>query len=150
MERSFDLDRFFHECIPITKAMGIRVVESGDQCLILTAPLELNRNDKGTAFAGTIVALATLTGAAYTLRLLAEHGSTADVVIASSEQKYLRPGTGNLFANCQVPAPAHRTRFLGALKAEGKAKWWLTVSIRSGEVEVARFKGEYVGLSPAK
>ena len=57
-----ETEAFFYEQIPLTRAMGVRVESYDGQQLVLTAPLALNHNHLGTAFGGSLSALATLAG----------------------------------------------------------------------------------------
>src|ERR1043166_4799497 len=56
-----EAENFLHEKIPITRAMGIRVISSGNEFAI-EAPVALNFNHLGTGFGGSINAVATLAG----------------------------------------------------------------------------------------
>lgn len=125
IDHAFDLDRFFRENIPVTQAMGIRLDHIDENGLTLSVPREPNIEEA----------------------LLARHQRRADVVIARSEQVFRRPGIGDLCAVCKAPKPAAQNRFLQGLSVDGKAKWWLDVSVLSEQVEIARFKSECVGLS---
>ncbi|HET8731217.1 MAG TPA: YiiD C-terminal domain-containing protein, partial [Moraxellaceae bacterium] len=48
--------------IPLTAAMDLRVASFDGYTLVLRVPLLPNINDKGTAFAGSITALGSITG----------------------------------------------------------------------------------------
>ena len=60
-----ETEEFFYDKIPITRAMGVRVTKYDGGQLRLAAPIALNHNHLGTAFGGSLSALATL--AAYGL-----------------------------------------------------------------------------------
>ncbi|TFG38857.1 MAG: thioesterase, partial [Candidatus Aminicenantes bacterium] len=60
--------------MPITKALGLRVIGRDGTDLIFSAPLAPNINHKGTAFAGSLNATATLAGWGTIWLLLREHG----------------------------------------------------------------------------
>ncbi|MCK4565641.1 MAG: YiiD C-terminal domain-containing protein, partial [Verrucomicrobia bacterium] len=60
-------------------------------CLELTAPLQPNINDKGTAFAGSISSLLVLAGWGVVTLRLQEAGIRADVAVSRSETDYKRP-----------------------------------------------------------
>ena len=50
------LERRWHEEIPLSAAMGLKIVDGDDGALTLRAPLEPNRNVHGTGFAGSLYA----------------------------------------------------------------------------------------------
>ena len=55
-----ELEKFLHAKIPLTAAMGIRVVQTGPRQLILEAPLAPNINHLGSVFGGALHTLPTL------------------------------------------------------------------------------------------
>ena len=57
-----ETEKFFHQQIPITRAMGVRVAAYDGQRFTLVAPIALNFNHLGTAFGGSLSAVATLAG----------------------------------------------------------------------------------------
>jgi thioesterase domain-containing protein len=84
-----ETEEFFYNKIPITRAMGVRVTRyDGDQ-LRLAAPIALNHNHLGTAFGGSLSAVATL--AAYGLIWLEIGDKTALVVLGKSDLSFRRP-----------------------------------------------------------
>ncbi|MEP6472510.1 MAG: YiiD C-terminal domain-containing protein, partial [Gemmatimonadota bacterium] len=48
--------------IPLAGRLGVTVVGTRDGALVLSAPLAFNRNHEGTAFGGSLNAVATLAG----------------------------------------------------------------------------------------
>ena len=56
------IQEVLHSKIPITRAMGVRVAEYDGRRLVLSAPLDANVNHLGTAFGGSLNALAVLSG----------------------------------------------------------------------------------------
>jgi thioesterase domain-containing protein len=130
--------------IPITAAIGLKVVGFEAGALKLAAPLDPNINHKDTAFAGSLNAVLTLAGWSL-LWLIARHEAIpAKVVIQDSAIRYLRPIARDFVAECRLPARAEVERFLLILRRKGKARMELAAQIReAGEVAVA-FSGRYV------
>jgi len=139
----FDLDAYLAVKIPVTQAMGIRFGGRDRSGFALVAPLRLNLNDKGSAFAGSLATLATLCGWAYTQTLINDAGVDAEVVVARSTLHYLRPGRGDLRAHCAAPESVAVESFLSSLRARGRARWSLQVELRSGAELVLQFQGYY-------
>ncbi len=131
--------------IPLTGFMGVRVAAYNGQELRLEAPFEPNRNHKGTAFGGSIAALATVTGWVCADLLLREHGLNADLVVYRSELRYRLPLTDKvLTSRCRMPDPADLGRFLRDFDHNGRASLELKVDLlRKGRAAVL-FSGEYV------
>ena len=90
--------------MPITRALGLRVVGHEGGGLVLSSPLEPNINHKGTAFAGSLNATATLAGWGTIWLALREHGIRSHVVIQDSTVHYFRPVTGDFTARCKAPS----------------------------------------------
>lgn len=139
-----ETEAFFHEQIPITRAMGVRVSEWDGRRLVLEAPLAANHNHLGTAFGGSLASLATL--AAYGLVWLELRDPTFHVVVRQSSIQYLRPVRQVLRAVCQRPEDAVVTAFREALAAKGKARIELRVTIEDDGQVAAEFTGTFVAV----
>ncbi|HEX2910086.1 MAG TPA: thioesterase domain-containing protein [Chloroflexia bacterium] len=130
--------------IPLTRALGVRVLRYENATLELSAPLQENINHKDTAFAGSLNALATLAGWSLLWLVLKEAGLSAKIVIQDSSTGYLLPVTQDFSACCSLPEPAVLERFIKTLTRKGIARLELTSSIiENGKVAVS-FKGRYV------
>ena len=51
------LEEKLHKNIPLTKFMDLKIINYDDKELITTAPLDININDKGTAFGGSLATI---------------------------------------------------------------------------------------------
>ena len=130
--------------IPATRRLGIEPARCDDVSLVLKAPLAPNRNDKGTAFAGSLAAIATLAGWSAIWLALRDAGIEGIIVIQSSATRYLRPVTRDFEARCPMPTPAQLARLLAALRRHGKARLPLRVAICESGVEAVTLAGRYV------
>lgn len=140
IDRLREAEKFLHAKIPLTRAMEVRVASDDEQQLTLTAPLSANHNHLGTAFGGSLAALAMLTG--YALLWLELGDRDAHIVISESTLKFLRPVRGELRATCRRPNELKAFRETFARK--GRARLKLEVAIESeGETAVV-FMGLYV------
>ncbi len=98
------LQNLIYRTIPISQFMGITVGEYTGNSLVLTAPLQQNINDKGTAFGGSLSILLTLAGwGLVTLKAQAENFD-CDIVIHRGAIHYQHPVDGELVASCSVDA----------------------------------------------
>ncbi len=139
-----ETERFFHEQIPLTRAMGVRVEAHDGQQLVLTAPLEANHNHLGTAFGGSLAALATLAG--YGLLWLELGNRDAHIVIRRSELDYRHPVTGPLRAVCRKPPEAEFAAFRANFAQTGKARVRLQVSVEEAGRVCMTFVGTFVAI----
>ena len=140
-----DTEQYFHQQIPITRAMGVRVVAHDENQFIVEAPVALNSNHLGTAFGGSINAVATL--AAYGLLWLALREYAAYVIVAKSSIQFLRPVRETIRAICLRPDPAEWAAFQTRFAEKGKAHITLRVSVVEEGRAAAEFEGIFVAQS---
>lgn len=134
------LPRYF----PVARHLGVRVREASLSHVILTAPLAPNRNRSGTAFAGSLNAVATLAGWSWLTLFLQEAGIRAQVVLQDSTIAYSRPATTDFRAVCVAPSTAEQGAFLAVLTRRGRGRVTLRVLLEAKDGPVATFTGRYV------
>ena len=139
-----EIEDFLHRQIPISRAMEIAVGDSPDGSFVLNAPLAVNRNHLGTAFGGSLSAIATLAG--YGLLWLRLGDPDAHIVIKSGEIRYLHPVRGDIRAVCHAPEPGKLATFLTTFSRREKARIVLSVMISEGGLTCVEFSGEYVAI----
>lgn len=132
-----------HE-IPITEHLGVQVDAYDQQGLTLSAPLLYNINHKGTAFAGSLNALATLAGWGQFWLILKELKLSGKIVIQDSTCRYLLPVTADFTASCAKPSIQHIYQLEQTLRKKGKARLELTTTIQNKQKVAVRFSGRYV------
>ncbi len=130
--------------LPITQHLGIRVGHLDAERLELVLPLGANRNHKGTAFAGSLNAVATLAGWGTLVAALARRGIAAHVVIQDSAVRYLEPVRGEAVARCRGPDDAALDQALATFARRGKARVRLEVEVFDGATRAVSFGGRYV------
>jgi len=140
-----EIESYFHEKIPLTRAMGVRVEAWDEERLVLTAPLEPNHNHLGTAFGGSLSAVATLAG--YGMIWLTLGDKNGHVVIRDSAMRYRRPVRGEIRAVCRAPVADVMDPFKAEFANKGKAHLKLAVTIENGEaIDAATFEGTFVAM----
>jgi thioesterase domain-containing protein len=137
-------ERFLHEQIPLTRAMGVKVESHDTRGLVLGAPLAANHNHLGTAFGGSLAALATLAG--YALLWLELGNRDAHIVIRRSELDYRHPVTGPLRAICRKPPEAELAGFRTTFAKAGKARIRLDVTVEEAGRVCMAFTGTFVAI----
>jgi thioesterase domain-containing protein len=139
-----ETEEFFYEQIPITRAMGVRVATYDGQQLTLVAPISLNHNHLGTAFGGSLSAVATLAG--YGLLWLELQDRACHLVIRRSSLSFRRPVRRDVVAICRRPRPEALRPFKAAFEQSGKARICLEVTIEEDGLLAVEFEGLYVAL----
>jgi thioesterase domain-containing protein len=137
-----EAERYFHEQIPITRAMGLRVVAHDEKGFVVEAPVALNSNHLRTAFGGSINAVATL--AAYGFLWLELDDAAVHVVVAQSSIRFLRPVRETIRAICLHPAPDELAAFRSQFAGTRKARITLRVKVIEGGETAAEFEGSFV------
>ena len=138
----FDAEKYFHEQIPITRAMGVRVVAHDETGFVIEAPVALNSNHLRTGFGGSINAVATL--AAYGFLWVELRDPAVHVVVAESSIRFLRPVRTMIHAICQRPGPEEWAAFQTRFAEKHKARIVLRVKVvEEGEI-AADFEGVFV------
>ena len=136
-----------YAAMPPVAAMQLRAVACDGDVLRLEAPLAANVNDKGCAFGGSMASAMTLAGWGLLTTKLAEAGLVAEVYVADSQLKYLKPLYADLVAEAWLEPATDWGVVLRGLRDRGRAR--ATVAARvvdpGGEV-VAEFSGRYAAL----
>ena len=145
------LDQFVESHLPLGRAMGLEVDHYDGQSLSLTAPLNLNDNDKGTAFGGSLYCAAVMAGWGYFYLRCLQYNlneGAPNIVISKSEIEYLAPVDANtITATCSDADPVIWDAFLSRYEERGKAKVQLTATIMANingvEKAAVKFTGTF-------
>lgn len=153
------LQAYIHKHIPLTQHLGFERLQYDAGQLHIHCQLAPNRNDKGTAFAGSLSAAATLAGWGLVSLLLKTTLSDPttpqtsldagyDVVIRDSHNEYLKPVTQDFVVRAQLSADsATRAKFIQQLQQRGKARIGAEVVVEQGGELCFRLTGRYVALA---
>jgi thioesterase domain-containing protein len=144
-----ELQRYLHEHIPLSHAMGAEVVELLPGSVTLAAPLAPNINHRATAFGGSVAALGML--AAWSLlhtRLRAAQSepdsAPVRLVVQRSEIHYQRPIPGDFRARAHLAEPGDWERFLAVLHRRGRARIAVDAVLECDGEACALMSGEFV------
>ena len=143
-----EVEEFFYDRIPLTRAMGIRVVPHEEHMFAVEAPIALNHNHLHTAFGGSINAVAILAG--YGLLWLTLRSEAADVVIAESSIRFLRPVRERIRAMCVKPDDSALTTLKETFRKKGKSRIKLSVRVEESGLQAAQFDATFVALRPSQ
>ncbi|WP_054891690.1 MULTISPECIES: YiiD C-terminal domain-containing protein [unclassified Pseudomonas] len=141
------LQAVLHSDIPLTREMGMQVIDWREQCLRLQLPLAPNVNHKSTMFGGSLYCAAVLVGWGWLHLRLRELGiDDGHIVIQEGQISYPLPVTGVAVARCPAPDEKAWERFLTMYQRRGRARLTLeTLGSNAGSEEAAvRFSGQYV------
>jgi thioesterase domain-containing protein len=140
------LERYLHQQIPLSVAMGVRVRMATPERVQLAAPLAPNINHNETAFGGSAAALATLSAWALLHVRLTSTALPARLVIQRSSMEYEQPIPGDFDAVCLFTDEPAWERFRVTLVRRGRARLTLAAHLVYDGRQVAAFEGDFVGL----
>ena len=136
-----ELVKTWYATIPMSKAMGIRVLSATKDKLMTSCDLAFNKNLHNTMFAGSINTLATLTGWGWVNLQLEQQGLSGDIVLGKGSIKYLAPIPAHAYA---VVDQTNVEEDYQNVAKNKKAKVHIICQVYSGDILAAEFTGTYV------
>ena len=140
------VQRYLHQYIPLSAAMGVQVRMATIEHVKLAAPLAPNINHTETVFGGSGAALATLSAWTLLHLRLEEAQLDARLVIQRSWMEYEKPIPGDFEAVCDFGDHVAWERFQGTFARRGRARLTLPAKLVYSKTQVASFEGEFVAL----
>lgn len=140
-----ELVKYLYEHIPLTKAMGVEVIESGGTLLTLAAPIGPNINHRETVFGGSASALCILS--AWSLihcRLQGHPELVPRIVIQRNSMEYFKPVLGEFRATCQLGSEKDWNFLIKCLKRKGVGRITLRSDLMCAGEQVGAFEGTFV------
>jgi len=146
MVKAEDLQKYLHEHIPISKAMGVEVLEATVNGVTLCAPLYPNINHRETVFGGSSTAVAILSAwSLLYLRLKCEN-ITRHIVIQKSTMTYECPITDMFTASSVIRDPAAWFRFITMLRRKNRARMRVHSILHCNGRKVGELEGDFVAF----
>lgn len=141
------LQSVLHSDIPLTREMGLEVIDWQQHTLRLQLPLAANVNHKSTMFGGSLYCGAVLVGWGWLHMRLREAGiDDGHIVIQEGNISYPLPVTGAAIAVCEAPEEKVWQRFVSTYQRYGRARLSLHTRIFNEDTETpaVEFDGQYV------
>ena len=141
------LESILHHDIPLTREMGLKVLDWQHDQLQLHLPLQANINHKSTMFGGSLYCGAVLAGWGWLHLKLREAGiEDGHIVIQEGQISYPLPVTRDATVVCPAPEDKVWKRFLATYKRYGRARLTLETWIVNevSEARAVTFTGQYV------
>ena len=122
-----------------------------DGVLTLGAPLAINVNDKGNAFGGSLCSLMTIAGWGLAFLQLAEAGLEADIYVADTRIRYLKPVYEDLLVEARLDTAGEGAAALdlpGTLRAQGRVSFRINAcTLLADGGTAAALNGRYVAIA---
>lgn len=141
-----ELQSILHENIPLTRCMGLKVMECNGKGLLLSAPLEPNINHAATAFGGSLSSAATLACWGMLWLMLKQRSRSACIMVQESNISFVRPVTRDFIAQCYYPSDAALDRLLQMYDNMGRGRIEMQSEIYEGSQPCVGFTGKFVLL----
>lgn len=140
-----ELQNKLHLQIPMTKLMNLKIEDYNDKELITTAPLDININDKGTAFGGSLATMTIISSWSICWLISKELGfDSNNIVVIKNENSYKKPVTKDIICHTTKPTIEQ----LNILKEKLEKKKSASIKIYSKIIEdgeiCVEFEGYYV------
>ena len=137
--------------MPPVAALQPRVLAWEDGALRLLAPLAANINDKGNAFGGSLCSLMTIAGWGLAFLQLAEAGLEADIYVADTRIRYLKPVYEDLLVEARLDTAGEGAVALdlpGTLRAQGRVSFRINAcTLLADGGTAAALNGRYVAIA---
>lgn len=140
-----ELEQKFHEKIPMIKLMGVKLDSIDENNLITSIPIDININDKGTAFGGSTNSLAIISGW-FMCTIVAERlgFEKNEIAIIKNESSFKAPITKNLICYTKVPNNEELENIKNKLLEKGSSSVKLHSIMNEDNKLCFEFSGVYV------
>lgn len=138
------LQQYLQQHLPLTVAMQVQAQQYDGQSLKLFAPLAVNHNDKGTAFAGSLSSLATVCGWCLAMLWAKEQfQQPCQVAVATAQIDYKKPTTSDFIAIATLPSAEQLVQVQQNLMRKKRARISMTIEIYDQQGMTVQQKADY-------
>lgn len=141
-----ELERYPHDQIPLSRAMGVQVVNISLNKVVLRAPLAPNINHRKTVFGGSANSVAVLAAWSLLNVRLSQAGLPSRILIQRSTMEYLLPIAGDFTAIAALDDNADWDRFTRMLRRKGRGRISLGTTLDFQGKPAAQFEGDFVAF----
>ncbi len=144
------LTTFLQQNIPLVTAMDIQVTTCDNEQVCLFAPLSPNRNDKQTAFGGSIAAIATICGWSWMFLHFQHLFPNSDIVIQNSNIRYIAPIYGDFTVKCFCKDNTQTQAVIQSCQQYGKGSMTLEIGCYYQDKLCATLEGKFYVVCKTK
>ncbi|RXJ82018.1 YiiD C-terminal domain-containing protein [Arcobacter sp. F2176] len=140
-----EIENKIHTQIPMTKLMKLELKDLNETQLITTAPLDINVNDKGTAFGGSLNSITIISSwcMAYYLSKKLNIENTS-IVIFKNETKFIRPVTKDIVCTTFIPNEEEQNSLKSKINTKNSASIKIHSQIIENDKVCVDFYGVYI------
>lgn len=134
-----------HNEIPLTKMMGIEILDFNQTQLLTKADLQININDKGTAFGGSLSTMTIISSWSMCWLICQELGlDSNNIVVIKNENSYKKPVRKDIFCYTKKPSLKEIELLKSKLIKKGSASIKIQSNIIEDDEICVSFEGVYV------
>ena len=139
------LQKKLHNEIPLTKVMNIQIDTYDNGRLITKAPLDININDKGTAFGGSLNTMTIISAWSMCWLISKELGyDSKNIVIIENKSSFKAPVTKGIICNTVKPSEEEIVIVKEKLERKGSASIKIYSRVVEDDKVCLDFEGYYV------
>lgn len=138
------LQKYLNERIPVSRAMGVEVLEAGLKQVVIRAPLAPNINHMNTAFGGSVSAVAMLSAWSLLYVRLVNEDIKSHIVIHKTAVTFERPIVDTFTSTTVFDDKPTWEEFVSKLKTKGKAGLNLSSVLMCGGSPAGSLEGYFV------
>lgn len=140
-----ELQQKLYKEIPLTKYMNLKILNYNENKLITTAPLDVNINDKGTAFGGSLATMTIISAWSICYLISKELGFTSNnIVVIKNEHSYKKPVTKDIVCFTTKPSKEELEILKDKLLTKKSASIKIKAQIIEDDEVCVDFIGYYV------
>lgn len=138
-----ELEKKLHTQIPLTKLMKLRVETMDDKELITSAPLDVNINDKGTAFGGSSNAMTIISAWSACVLITQKLGFNDTMIAIIKNQSSFRAGiTEDFKCITSLPTKDEIDKLANKLRSRGST----SIKLKSQIIEKGKVCLDFEGI----
>lgn len=141
-----EFEKYLHEHIPVTKAMGFSVEEYSLGRIKIKAPFKENINHRLSVFGGSISSILIMAGWAYVRKIMERIDPDSIIVIHKNTVNYHLPIISGFTAEVKKVNKKHIDTFIEMYEKYGKGRINIESEIDGHQQILADFKGTFVVL----
>lgn len=139
------LEEKLHNEIPLTKFMELKIDKYTDKELITSTPLNVNINDKGTAFGGSLSTITIISSWSLCWLISKELNiDSKNIVVIKNKNSYLKPVRKDIICFTQKPSEEEILILKEKIDKKGSASIKIQSKIIEDNQVCVEFEGIYV------
>lgn len=140
-----ELQEKLHTQIPMTKMMDLQIIQLDQDKLITKVPLDININDKGTAFGGSLSTMTIISSWCIAFLISKKFNiEKSNIVIKSNETQFKRPVTKDIICTTYMPTRDELNELENKLNNKNSGSIKIYSQINENEKLCVDFEGIYV------